>query len=234
MNEIKRTTLANGGVPLGWRKFATETGIREPDWKGKLWARWGDAVREAGFEANKLTTAYEENDLLKQYAELAISLGHLPTAADIRLCIRNGAQIPEYGTFTNRFGGKPQLVAKHRSYCEALDKYVDVARMCDSFIPQRRKVTEEPAFTDEQIGFVYLMRSGRYCKIGRSNATGRRHREIGIQLPERLALIHEIRTDDPIGIEAYWHKRFEDKRQNGEWFALRASDIAAFKRRKSM
>ena len=51
-----------------------------------------------------------------------------------------------------------------------------------------------------------------------------------VRLPENLDLIHEIKTDDPSGIEAYWHKRFEAKRMNGEWFDLSSADIKAFKR----
>jgi len=43
-------------------------------------------------------------------------------------------------------------------------------------------------------------------------------------------MIHSIKTDDPSGVETYWHKRFDTKRLNGEWFDLNSADIKAFKR----
>jgi hypothetical protein len=88
--------------------------------------------------------------------------------------------------------------------------------------------------TETQLGFVYLARMGKYYKIGHTGSVGRRQYEIALQLPEKLTLVHSISTDDPAGIEAYWHKRFEQKRANGEWFELAAQDVRAFKRRTFM
>jgi hypothetical protein len=109
----------------------------------------------------------------------------------------------------------------------------DVVDICAPLASTAQEL--EPGLADAiEIGFVYLLRSGRFYKIGRSNAAGRRERELAIQLPEKAGMVHVIRTDDPTGIEAYWHRRFESKRMNGEWFQLRAEDLRAFKRRKFM
>ena len=99
---------------------------------------------------------------------------------------------------------------------------------------QEAAAAVDTSAAEEAIGFVYLLKANRYFKIGRSSSFERRSRELAIQLPERAETVHVIRTDDPIGIELYWHRRFESKRKNGEWFELSAKDVKAFKRRKFM
>jgi hypothetical protein len=49
---IKRTTQANGGKPLQKSQFESKTGIKRYQWFGIYWARWSDALREAGCEQN--------------------------------------------------------------------------------------------------------------------------------------------------------------------------------------
>jgi len=57
IQEIKRTTRANGGTPLRKVQFESETGIRRYDWFGVYWARWSDALREAGCVPHHLPAA---------------------------------------------------------------------------------------------------------------------------------------------------------------------------------
>ena len=82
------------------------------------------------------------------------------------------------------------------------------------------------------VDYVYLLRHGtrREFKIGRTCNPIHREGEIGIELPQRLEPTDVIETDDPAGIEGYWHRRFADKELKGEWFALDGDDVRAFRR----
>ncbi len=231
--EIERTAKANGGVPLGKRGFYTETGIKENDWLGKYWARWGDAVKEAGFTPNTLQLPYGEEHLLEQLASFARELGRFPGRTDIQLKATRDKGFPNAKTF-QRLGHKSDLAVKLAKFCAGRGGYDDVVQFCTAVPSAAVAANAHSTVAEQAFGSVYLLRSGRFFKIGRSNAVGRRERELAIQLPERAAVVHSIKTDDPVGIEDYWHRRFADRRKNGEWFELTAQDLVAFKRRKFM
>ena len=234
--EIKRTAALNGGVALGMDRFFQETGIKANDWIGKFWARWGDAVQEAGFVPNELQGRFEDSLVIEKYALFVRKLQKVPVVTELRLEARTDKSFPSHSVF-ERFGGKQALIEKLIEFCEAVEGFDDVRSIA---LPLLKTSTEDNADvdfsdeTDEVIGFIYMLKVGRDYKIGRSNSFERRSRELKIQLPEQAETVHVIRTDDPIGIELYWHKRFESKRKNGEWFGLNAQDVKVFKRRKFM
>lgn len=232
ISEIKRTAEANGGIPLGTERFRSETGIRRSDWLGKYWARWGDALKEAGYKPNTLQGAYEDDRIIEKIISLIRELGRFPVAAEVKLKGRQDKDFPSHNTVFK--SGKAALAAKIIMYCADKTEFDDIFAICKPIVhiaPQRQSNTLDHASID---GHVYLLKSGRYYKIGRTNAVGRREYELSIQLPDKATKIHVIKTDDPVGIEAYWHKRFQDRRKNSEWFELTTEDIKAFKRRKFM
>src|SRR5262249_12309967 len=149
-------------------------GIKASDWLGVYWARWGDALREAGFAPNHFQLAYDKTELLVKYAQLSQELGRLPSSGDARLKAHIDKTFPSHGTM-HRLGTKSEMVKQLLVYCRSHTGYEDVVKLCEAYSPPKPEVsTDDHAATDVTIGFVYLVKSGRYFKIGRSNATGRR------------------------------------------------------------
>jgi hypothetical protein len=242
LERIRQSAAANGGVPPGSRRFATLTGVRESAWRGKLWARWSDAVAEAGFKPNQLIKAYATGDLLEGYARLAVRIGRLPAQGDVQMAAHEGIGLPTWGALVRPFGGKANLVAKLREHCIGRPELADVFQMCNAHRATDAGDPGEAAGGEASFGCVYLLRHGRRdeYKIGRVFDVGRSFRAIRragslrLQLPEKVHPVHVITTDDPAGLEAYGHGRFAARRTDGEWFELTAADVAAFRRRKFM
>jgi hypothetical protein len=231
--EIHRLTEANGGVPPGQKRFRSETGIRDHEVIGRLWPNWGEALKAAGFAPNTWTGPMDEDALFDQYVALARRIGKLPTRGDLGVEATANPGFPARTTFARRLGTKSQIAQRVRAWCEENPGNDDVLAMCPpaSALAAVTEDGDEPATVDTPpFGFVYLLKSGRRYKVGRSNDAGRRGYEVRLQLPDPVEEVHKIKTDDPEGIEAYWHRRFADRRLNGEWFDLRKAEVDAFKR----
>jgi hypothetical protein len=236
--EIKRLAAENGGMAPGKSAFFNATGIKESDWTGKIWVRWSDAVRDAGFEPQEMQRPLDDGEKIRRLIEVIRHYRKWPTTAEIKFYTKQTNGFPSHNTLSGlgNLNERKQLV---RDYCKnEKDQYQDIL----SIIPDQTLGHDDENHIgnisrnkkDTVVGYVYLMKSGKYYKIERSVCAEKRHYELGIQLPEKLKLMHKIATDDPPGIEAYWHNRFKSKRLNGEWFQLTREDIIAFKRRSYM
>jgi len=229
LNAIRQSAKENGGKPLGEHRFVKETGINSYDW-GKCWARFGDAQKEAGLVPNQFQAAHTDKFIIEKVISLTRKLGKFPTLREMTVERNTDTEFPSQGTFC-RLRTKEQIAIKIIGYCKGKNDYDDVIALCQPILEKSNK-DEDSNYSDgsQTIGEVYLFKSGRYYKIGKTNDTVRRGSELRIQLPETCHLIHSIKTDDSSGIEAYWHKRFETKRKNGEWFDLTTTDVKVFKR----
>lgn len=230
LSEIRRLARENDGKAPGKSMFQRETGIVENDWYGKLWLRWNDAVADAGFTPNEKQERMPSDIVLDKYAEVCRHYGKPPSSAELRYYARETPGFISHNTFAKHFGSKGGVIGALRD--RAIERGEDDLL---SILPELEKppIPSEGSGTSKvPEGWVYLLQSGDHFKIGRSNELEKRVKQISIALPEKVELVHAIRTDDPPGIEAYWHRRFAEQRANGEWFKLSLANVKAFKRRK--
>lgn len=228
---IRAIATASGGVPPGERKFTSETGMGPHVWRYRLWKTWSDALADAGFSPLEWGGRHDDTALLGQVAGLGQRLGRFPNSSDIQFEAANNPTFPSYNTIKRRWK-MVELASAVREFAVDQDDKTTIAH-CDQFLASARKSPDQPAVAsgeNGQLGYVYLMSYGKDYKIGRTSSPSRRARQVRIELPDETVLVHAILTDDPTGIEAYWHRRFSDKRGSGEWFRLSPDDIRAFRR----
>jgi|CXWL01.1.fsa_nt_gi hypothetical protein len=229
---IRRCADEDGGRPPGQMRFETVTGIGPGVWRGRFWIRWSEAIQEAGLEPNEFGTRVTDDDVLASLATLVREIGRFPIDPELRAKRREDPTFPSPSVF-DRIGKKPDKIEALRAFCERNDAFADVRDLLPArLVTPDARPDGYASVATQSAGYVYLMKSGRFYKIGRTNAVGRRQYELSIQLPQRLETVHVIETDDALGIERYWHERFADRRANGEWFSLTKADVVAFKRRR--
>lgn len=236
IDEIRRTAEENEGEVLGRSRFEKETGIKTKDWAGIHWVRWNDAVQEAGYEPKVMQAAYDEDVLIEMLVDFIRELGHYPVKNELRMRTRNVASFPHDDTY-RRLGTKKEVALKVIGFCRDHGGLDDVIKICQPIAAKAKSVDGDDTTTaSETFGYVYLMKSGPHFTIGKSDHTGRRSYEHERKLPKRIELIHEIKTDDPFGVERYWETRFKDKKTEtqGSWYDLNDDDVRSFKRWKNI
>ncbi|MCC5982071.1 MAG: GIY-YIG nuclease family protein [Oceanicaulis sp.] len=224
IGEIKRLASELGRTP-GRDAFEKRTGIRTTEWWGIYWRSWGAAVQDAGLTPNRKNDKLSSNDVLAHYVDAVRYFQRLPAVVDLRMYAKEKPGFPAHNTFFSHFETQAGLRDALARWIADKPEFDDIRELLPD---EPASSPGKPATAD---GYVYLLKSGAHFKIGRSDNLERRIKEVSISLPEATTLEHAIKTDDPVGIEAYWHNRFAEKRAGGEWFKLTAADLRAFKRR---
>jgi hypothetical protein len=158
-------------------------------------------------------------------------LGRLPTHAELTMRRGEDSSFPNERVFGNRIGGQQARHDKLLLHCAGQRDLADVAAILGSAPPRARKVEPISPGAAGRLGFVYLIRipKSRKYKVGMTYDMDERLADLQRNSPEPPTLVHVIQTDDPAGIERYWHRRFDSQRIRKEWFELSAADERAFK-----
>jgi hypothetical protein len=234
LQAVRHIAAENGGTPPGKTQFARLTGVKEWEWSGKYWAKWSDALKDAGLSPNEMNAPLSDEHLLAKYASFTTELGRTPTSPELRMRRKSNPDFPSHNTFA-KFGNKKELLGALLAFCKSSPAFHHLIEVIEREPHETSKAKAQPVEAQaDSAGYVYLIQFGKEYKIGNANNVERRFRELKTQMPYEGKIIHTILTGDPEGIEAYWHQYFADKRLKGEWFALSPSDVKYFRRRKLM
>ncbi len=138
--EIRRLAFEFGRPPGAWL-FETETGMPAHRWRGLYWARWSDAVRDAGLEPNPPSLKTDTDVMLEQLAVATRAFGHFPGTAELAL-YRRTRRIAGHNTLRRHLGGRAALISRLRAWTAGRPEYADVAAL---LAPEARR----PAPDDE-------------------------------------------------------------------------------------
>ena len=212
--------------------FLAETGIKDKWLRTQPWfGGWNNLLQELGLATKSFEVPRAQPEAVARAVGALIAReGKWPTEDELARERRRDAQFPSLKVIRplRKSGALAALIVQAAASDATLAPAAAIAAAKVSVGP-----AQELTPANERVrGYVYLLRSGRRYKIGKSNDPSRRWREVRLELPDETHQVHTIPTDDPSGIEAYWHQRFAAKRvRNTEFFELDASDVQAFKRR---
>lgn len=120
------------------------------------------------------------------------------------------------------------VVAPRTSITMSIMRFIGAYREIFKALALLEVAVHEPPFIPD--GYVYVLKAGPYYKIGRATDLDRRIKQLKVQLPFEVELIHVILCENHEASEKYWHTRFGEYRSNGEWFELESDHLMEIKR----
>src|SRR5205085_1814587 len=141
---------------------------------------------QAGLQTRAFAQPRLEHDsVVPPIANLVSRLGRWPTEAELRLAKRSDPGVPAVKV-VRRLEADADFMASLREHCARTPALVHV----EGIIADRHRKHRAAAIPAvATAGYVYMMRSGKRYKIGRTSSPTRRHREVRLDLPERTDLV---------------------------------------------
>ena len=76
---------------------------------------------------------------------------------------------------------------------------------------------------------VYIIKAGKYCKIGKAKDLRQRMSIMQTDNPEELILINFWRVREAFAVESALHHYFRERKHRGEWYKLQGGMVTEMK-----
>lgn len=96
--------------------------------------------------------------------------------------------------------------------------------------PTPKKESNDKPIKAKKEGYIYLIKSEEYCKIGRAKSFKDRLITYRTENPKEIEVLIQIKVDDCVGIESELLDKYKHKNHRGEWFLLDGQDINDIKK----
>jgi hypothetical protein len=127
LQEIRRLASTNGGQAPGQKSFFKETAIAPHQWRGRYWARWGDALIEAGMRPNDRKVKLDSDAVLNGVIAGVRHFGRFPTRDELSIYRHSNHDIPSDITIKRHFGQREELIAALIKRATEDPRYADIA-----------------------------------------------------------------------------------------------------------
>jgi hypothetical protein len=222
LSKIKELAEENGGKPPGLKNFTKITSIKSNQICGKYWARWNDAVIEAGFKPNHLPEGHSEDFLCSKLAEFIKESGRYPARGEISHRAFNDKSFPGISCYINTLGCRFVAAKKVLDYCSAREGLNDVAEICNKIYQDG--IAEDEEYANYFEGIKYFIGLEKTAK-NQYLFTARQKPYMINQLKlEGKTIVHQIAADSRsfaynLLMEKY--KSFFDKMKNRFTFSVK-------------
>lgn len=230
IKKVREWSRENSGLTPSEKIVREQLGIYSFQWS-LYWDKMTDLQRDAGLTPHVFDkTKYSREDYLDLFIKQIREYGKWPQKFLLDRKHHIDSSFPTSGAYYTKFNKVSGLAKAVLEYVYNKDGYQDVVDLCNSALKKYPDQEESSEAGSVSVGYVYLgIQKGDY-KIGHSKDPGRRREDISTMASEPFQTIHEIKTDDMVGVERYWHDRFKSKWLRAEWYKLNSSDVRAFKR----
>jgi molybdopterin-biosynthesis enzyme MoeA-like protein len=119
--KIQRIANDVGKAP-GVAVFTQLSGVPQHCWYGKFWARWSDALAEAGYANNELQRRFSSDEVLTKVLEASLRMGKIPTNPEMKMIRSSDDTFPNPKTVAAHFGSRSELIEAIRTECNRNSK----------------------------------------------------------------------------------------------------------------